>query len=173
MSEIHIEEHSSPIKTWQQLVVVAVASFVVPVLLLVAIVQLTAGGLKLGAGSSEEAVANRLKPVGTAIIGEVPASANAAPASASSAPAAASTAKARPGDQVYQQVCAMCHAAGLMSAPKLGDKAAWQPRVAQGVPTLYQHAENGIRTMPARGGNASLSDAEVKAAVDYMVGRAK
>jgi cytochrome c5 len=172
MNEIHIEEHSSPIKTWQQLVVVAVASFLVPVLLLVAIVQLTTGGLKLDAGSSEEAVANRLKPVGAAIIGQVPASAN-APASVPSAAAAASNAKARPGDQVYQQVCAMCHAAGLMSAPKLGDKAAWQPRIAQGVPTLYQHAENGIRTMPARGGNASLSDAEVKVAVDYMVGKAK
>jgi cytochrome c5 len=74
---------------------------------------------------------------------------------------------------VYQQVCGVCHAAGLAGAPKTGDKAGWQPRIAQGVPTLYTHAINGIRTMPARGGNPSLSDAEVKAAVDYLLAQAK
>jgi cytochrome c5 len=176
MSEVYIEGHSSPIKTWQQLLVAGVAAFVVPVLLIVAIVQLTTGGLKMDAGSgamTEEAVANRLKPVGEALVGPVPPVAIAAPANAPSAAAAVPSAKPRPGDQVYQQVCAMCHAAALMGAPKLGDKAAWQPRVAQGVSTLYQHAVNGIRAMPARGGNASLSDADVKAAVDYMVGKAK
>ena len=67
----------------------------------------------------------------------------------------------------------MCHSAGLMGAPRTADKAAWQPRVAQGKATLYQHAIGGIRAMPAKGGNASLSDAEVKAAVDYLAGMAK
>ena len=60
-----------------------------------------------------------------------------------------------------------------MGAPKTGDKAAWQPRIGQGVPTLYTHALNGIRAMPPKGGNPSLSDAEVKAAVDYLVAQAK
>jgi len=66
----------------------------------------------------------------------------------------------------------MCHAAGLMAAPKTGDKAAWKPRLAQGKATLYQHAIGGIRAMPAKGGNASLPDAEVKAAVDYLAAKA-
>jgi cytochrome c5 len=60
-----------------------------------------------------------------------------------------------------------------MGAPKTGDKAAWQPRIAQGKATLYQHAIGGIRAMPAKGGNASLSDADVKAAVDYLLAQAK
>jgi cytochrome c5 len=60
-----------------------------------------------------------------------------------------------------------------MGAPKTGDKTAWQPRMAQGKATLYQHAIGGIRTMPAKGGNASLSDADVKAAVDYLLAQAK
>ena len=67
----------------------------------------------------------------------------------------------------------MCHATGLAGAPKTGDPAAWQVRIAQGVPTLYDHAIHGIRAMPAKGGNANLSDAEVKAAVDYLVSKAK
>jgi cytochrome c5 len=67
----------------------------------------------------------------------------------------------------------MCHAAGLAGAPKAGDAAAWKARVAQGVPTLHDHAINGIRAMPAKGGNPSLSDAEVKAAVDYLVAQVK
>ena len=66
----------------------------------------------------------------------------------------------------------MCHAAGVAGAPKPGDKADWGPRIAQGKETLYKHAIEGYTgskgMMPARGGSASLSDADVKAAVDYM-----
>lgn len=72
------------------------------------------------------------------------------------------------GQQTYQAVCAMCHTAGLMNAPKLGDKDAWAPRIAQGKDTLVQHAIKGIRMMPAKGGNPSLSDDEVTQAVVYM-----
>ena len=69
------------------------------------------------------------------------------------------------------------HGQGIAGAPKFGDKALWAPRVAQGVDVLYQHALNGFQgkggLMPPKGGNTSLSDAEVKAAVDYMVAAAK
>jgi len=77
------------------------------------------------------------------------------------------------GKATYQQICQVCHAAALMGAPKPGDKAAWAPRIAQGLPTLHEHANKGIRTMPAKGGNPSLSDDQVNAAVDYMVSLAK
>ena len=77
------------------------------------------------------------------------------------------------GKTVYNTVCAGCHGAGVLGAPKFGDKAAWAPRIAQGMPTLVNHAINGIRSMPPRGGAASLSDDEVKAGVQYMVDAAK
>ena len=95
-------------------------------------------------------------------------------AASASAPAAivAVSAKAKGGEEVYKAVCSMCHAAGLLNAPKFGDKAAWAPRIAQGQSTLVQHAINGIRSMPARGGNAELTDAEVGNAVAYMVAKA-
>ena len=176
MNEIHIQEHSSPIKNWKQLLVVAVLSFAVPVFLIIAIVQVITGGLAVDPGSlamSEEAIAARLKPVGEVRLAGA-AAAVAAPAVANALPAAsAAAAKAKSGQEVYQQVCAVCHAGGIAGAPKTGDKAAWKARVAQGVPTLYTHALNGIRMMPAKGGNPSLSDAEVKAAVDYLVAQAK
>lgn len=72
------------------------------------------------------------------------------------------------GEEVVKAVCSMCHAAGLMNAPKIGDKEAWKPRIAQGQAVLVSHATNGIRTMPAKGGNSSLSDNEVSNAVVYM-----
>lgn len=72
------------------------------------------------------------------------------------------------GEQTYQAACAMCHSSGLMNAPKPGDKGAWAPRIAQGKDTVIQHAINGIRMMPARGGNPSLSDDEVAQAVIFM-----
>ena len=77
------------------------------------------------------------------------------------------------GKTVYNTVCAGCHGAGVMGAPKFGDKAAWAGRLGQGMATLNNHAINGIRGMPARGGASSLSDDEVKAAVQYMVDGSK
>ena len=72
------------------------------------------------------------------------------------------------GEKITQANCAMCHASGLMNAPKIGDAGQWGPRIAQGKDMLVSNAINGIRTMPAKGGNASLSDEEVAAAVVYM-----
>ena len=79
---------------------------------------------------------------------------------------------AKSGAEVVKGVCAMCHAAGLMNAPKIGDKAQWEPRIAQGYETLVSHAVNGIRTMPAKGGNPDLSEAEIAAAVAEMANQA-
>lgn len=90
-------------------------------------------------------------------------------AAAASAPAPAA---GKSGEEVYKAVCSMCHAAGLMNAPKFGDKAQWEPRVKQGYDTLVSHAVKGVRTMPAKGGNPSLSDAEVAAAVKHMANAA-
>ncbi|QEM84236.2 c-type cytochrome [Halomonas binhaiensis] len=73
------------------------------------------------------------------------------------------------GQAIYQQTCMACHDTGIAGAPTRGDAKAWEPRLAQGIETLYDHAINGLNIMPPRGGNASLSDEEVKAAVDYMV----
>ena len=85
--------------------------------------------------------------------------------------------QANDGKEIYNQNCAMCHAAGLANAPKLGNKADWEPRVAQGKDILYKHAIEGFTgskgMMPPRGGGASLTDDEVKAAVDFMVGKLK
>jgi len=77
------------------------------------------------------------------------------------------------GKAVYDETCHVCHATGLAGSPKYGDKAAWAPRIATGIEALHKAAINGLNAMPPRGGNASLSDAQVKAAVDYMVSAAK
>lgn len=80
------------------------------------------------------------------------------------------------GKKVYEAACAACHGTGVAGAPKIGDKAAWAPRIKQGSATLYDHAIKGFQgkagVMPAKGGS-SASDDEVKAAVDYMASAAK
>ncbi|HLW23560.1 MAG TPA: c-type cytochrome [Steroidobacteraceae bacterium] len=76
------------------------------------------------------------------------------------------------GEDAFKQVCSACHGAGINGAPKFGDHAAWAPRIAQGKDTLYGHAINGYKGMPARGGT-TWPDATVKMAVDYMVSQAK
>jgi len=100
------------------------------------------------------------------------ASAAAAPPSTASATTTASVGAAN-GKAVYDETCHVCHATGLAGSPKFGDKAAWAPRIATGIDALHKAAINGLNAMPPRGGNASLSDAQVKAAVDYMVSAAK
>ena len=77
------------------------------------------------------------------------------------------------GKKVYDSVCTACHTAGVAGAPKLGDKAAWAPRIKQGMDTLVQTAEKGKGAMPPKGGNASLSDADIRAAVEFMVSQSK
>jgi cytochrome c5 len=74
---------------------------------------------------------------------------------------------------LYTQTCAVCHAAGVAGAPKLGDKAAWAARLAAGVDGLTASAIKGKNAMPAKGGAATASDADIKAAVAYMVASVK
>lgn len=89
------------------------------------------------------------------------------------APAATDSADAsQAGKALYQQVCQACHAAGVLNAPKFGDKAAWAPRLKDPMDTIYNYALHGKGAMPAKGGS-NASDADVKAAVDYMVSAAK
>ena len=98
----------------------------------------------------------------------VHASAGAVKPAAAPAPTASAA-----GQSVYNRTCALCHAAGVAGAPKPGDKADWEPRIAQGVDVMYKHAIEGFTgskgMMPPRGGASNLSDEEVKAAVDFMV----
>lgn len=188
------EGHTGLITNWKQLLAVAIAAFAVPVFLIIGVVQLITGGMKTDAnapGMGAQEVAARIKPIGEINLAgaggstaePAPAAAPtgattaaAAPAATAPAPAAAAAAApaaARSGEQVFQAACVACHGAGIAGAPKVGDAAAWKPRLAQGKPTLYTHALKGIRAMPAKGGNPSLPDAEVTAAVDYMVAQVK
>ncbi len=80
-------------------------------------------------------------------------------------------AKARSGEQVVQERCQECHATGKQGAPKLGDMNDWKPRLQNGIDPLIKSAINGHNAMPARGGLANLSDAEMKAAVEFMVSK--
>lgn len=82
-----------------------------------------------------------------------------------------SSPKTRSGDQVVQERCQECHVSGKNGAPKLGDMEAWKPRLKNGVEPLIKSAIGGHNGMPARGGLANLSDAEVKAAVEFMIGQ--
>ena len=110
-------------------------------------------------------VAERIKPVGSVYVGEVPADAG-----GQSEPAVTQVASAEiNGEQIYQQVCASCHASGVLNAPKPGDTAAWQSRLAKGKDTLYANAINGIGAMPAKGGRVDMSDDAIKSAVDFLL----
>lgn len=87
--------------------------------------------------------------------------------------APAANAAPKDGPTVFNTVCGACHNTGAAGAPKAGDKAAWAPRIAQGKEVLYKSALGGKNAMPARGGVATLSDGEVKAAVDHMLSLVK
>ena len=128
---------------------------------------------------SGAAVAKRIAPVAKLVVdpnapAPTPPAQPAMPvAQVTAAPAGGAAAGADAGKATFEKVCTACHGTGVLGAPKFGDKAAWAPRIAQGKDTLYNAALHGLRAMPAKGGNASLPDADVKAAVDYMVNAAK
>ena len=163
------DQHSSFIKTPQQLVVVLLLSFIVPIVSIILLVQLVTSRVHVDPGQfTPEAVAARIAPVGRVEVGS-------GGAQASTAKAGAAGQKAGPADgkSVYDKVCTACHAAGVAGAPKLGDKAAWAPRVKSGIPGLMQSVVKGKGAMPPKAGNPALSDAEIRVAVEYMVSQSK
>ena len=120
---------------------------------------------------TDEAIARRIKPVGEVAFGDP--SQPAPPGGAPAAPATPAAPKAaQSGEAVYKTVCQVCHAAGVLNAPKFGDKAAWSKLIAQGLDTLTANAIKGIKAMPPRGGNTNLSDLEIQRAIVYMANQA-
>ena len=127
------------------------------------------------------------EPAAPAAAGAAPAAAEAAPATpvAAAAPAAeaapaaaapvaaAAAAGAGAGEALYKQACQVCHAAGVAGAPKFGDKAAWSARLPAGIDALYNSVAKGKGAMPPRGGAAQASDADLRAAVEFMAAAAK
>ncbi len=170
------EEHSSFVKTPQQLLVVVLLGFAVPVIAIVLLVHLVVNRPSADpAAMTDAAIAERIRPVGRLDLSAAP-TAVAAAGGAASAPASAAPASAHKpmsGKQVFDTTCMACHATGAAGAPKVGDKAAWAPRIKLGIPALLKVALHGKGAMPPKGGNAALSEAEIRAAIEYMTSRSK
>lgn len=155
MSDAH-HEHQSAIRTPKQLIAAVIGFFLVVILGIILLVQYVTQQKLSGAGStaqSPEAIASRLKPV--ADEGFTLKDAN--------GPKVLQT-----GEAIYTSTCQACHGAGVAGAPKVGDAGAWGARIAQGYDTIVKHAIEGIRAMPAKGGNPELDDVEVARAVVFM-----
>ena len=155
MSDAH-NEHESAIRTPKQLAAAVAGFFLVTVIGIILLVTFVTTTKTTGAGTESqkaEAVAARLRPL--ADEGFTLKDANAPKVFLA-------------GDAVYTANCAACHATGAAGAPKMGDAGAWGTRIAQGYDTLVKHAIEGIRAMPARGGNPDLDDVEVARAVVHM-----
>jgi cytochrome c5 len=153
----HHEVHEGPIRTPKQLVIAVVASFVVPIVIIILLANFVDLGGKVGAGSDglgAEAVAKRLQRVGSVEIRD---------------PSGPMVLKA--GEEVYKAQCAACHAAGAAGAPKFGDAGAWGPRIKTGYDTLLGSALKGKGAMAAQGGG-EFSDTEIGRAVVYLVNNA-
>jgi cytochrome c5 len=149
--------HEGPIKTPKQLIAAVVASFLVPIVAIILLVNYVDFGAKPSAGSDglgPEAVAKRLQPIGAVEIRDA------------SAPAVLHT-----GEQVYTGQCAACHAIGAAGSPKFGDAAAWAPRIKTGYEALLNSALKGKNAMPTQAGG-QFSDYEIGRAVVYMANQA-
>jgi cytochrome c5 len=156
MSDANHSEHQSFIRTPKQLIAAVAGFFLVIVIGIILLVAFATNHRLTGAGSeaqNAEEVTSRLRPV--AEEGFAFKDVNAPKV-------------LQNGQAVYTAVCAACHATGAAGAPKAGDAGAWSARIAQGYDTLVQHAVQGIRAMPAKGGNPDLDDVEVARAVVYM-----
>ncbi len=153
------------------LIIVALAVFAVLIILLAWRIHST----ELPAGDSParaEAVAARIAPAFGVYAGDTgrAAAMAAAEAAASSAPAQVAFDGSLDGEMIYNNVCQACHVAGAAGAPQLV-AAQWTERLQKGEDTLVSNAINGINTMPAKGGRTDLTDEQVRASVEYMLGQ--
>jgi len=148
------EEHSSFIKTPQQLIVVVLLAFLVPILGIVLVVELVLSRPSADpAALAPQAVAERIQPVGRVEFG---------------GGGSAGGAAARSGEEIVKSTCGNCHIPGVANAPKIGDKAAWAARAKVGLKEMIAVAAKGKGAMPPRGGLSDLTDAELARAIAYM-----
>jgi len=144
-------EHESFIKTPQQLIVVGLLAFVVPVILIIMLAQFVISATSTESSeASAEAVVSRIKPVASVTL------------------TAASAGGFREGEEIAKSACAACHTTGAAGAPKQGDKAAWGARISAGLNSMVQNAIKGKGGMPPKGGSTDLSDYEIARAVVYL-----
>ncbi len=159
MSDSHEahDAHEGPIKTPKQLIWAVIASFVIPIVVIILLTNYVAMGDKTGAGSKAmdaEAIAKRIAPVGRVEVKD-----------------ASDVSALKTGEQVYQAACAACHNSGAAGAPKLADAGAWAARIKTGYDTLLNSALKGKGAMGAQGGG-DYSDVEIGRAVVYMANQA-
>jgi len=153
--EVH-EVHEGPIKTPKQLIAAVLASFIVPILIIVLLVKYIGAESRPAAGSDglgAEAVARRIQPIGNLVIKD-----------------ASDAASLKTGEQVFNAQCTACHTSGAAGAPKIGDTAAWGPRITAGFDALLNSALKGKNAMGAQGGG-DFSDFEISRAVVYMANK--
>ncbi len=155
------DSHAQMTKTTpQQVIISVVAGLLAPLLAIVLIVMLVLSIQEehkpdTSSEAAQQATAQRIKPVAHLV------------ALDPNAPRVE-----RSGQEVYDAVCASCHGVGALGAPRFESKADWGGRIGQGYNTLVKHAIEGIRQMPARGGDPDLSDIEVARAVVHMTNSA-
>lgn len=155
-SHDHDGPHEGPIKTPKQLILAVVFAFVVPIFLIVLLVKYVATDNRGAAGSDglgAEAVARRIQPIGSIQVKD-----------------ASGSGALKTGEQVFTAQCSACHATGAAGAPKLGDSAAWGPRVGAGYAALLNSALKGKNAMGPQGGG-DFSDLEIGRAVVYMANK--
>ena len=150
----HEDDHTGPIKTPKQLLITVFLSFVAPVIIIIGLVYFVVSSNKPAAGSvnMERAIAQRIQKVGTVEIRDA-------------------NRELKSGDDVYKVQCTACHTAGVAGAPKLGDTAAWVPRIATGLETLMTSVMKGKGAMGAQAGG-DFEDLEIGRAVVYMANAA-
>ncbi|RZL39461.1 MAG: cytochrome c5 family protein [Rubrivivax sp.] len=149
----HDDAHTGPIKTPKQLAWAVFLSFLVPIVIIILLANYVSTSTKPAAGTGAlegQAVAERIAPVGHVDVKD-----------------ASDVASLATGDKVFQAQCVTCHGSGALGAPKLGDTAAWGPRLKSGIESLVNSALKGKGNMPPQGGG-DFSDFEIHRAVVYL-----
>ena len=148
------EAHTGPVKTPKQMLLLSLASFIIPVFIIIGLVFYVTSANKTapGASDAEKSVALRIQKVGSVEVRDA-------------------NRPLKSGEEVYKAQCAACHNIGAAGAPKFADVAAWGPRIKQGLETLVTSALKGKNAMGAQGGG-DFNDTEIARAVVYMTNNA-
>ena len=158
----------SPIKTPKQLIAIIIAAFLIPIAIIVLLTKYVSylqNSTDNSNAYTEDAIAERIKPIGT-FSTEAPI----VVATTSGNEGSVVKTSLASGEEVYNTRCSSCHAAGILNAPKIGDNASWLPRLSQGLEKLLYSALNGKGSMGAQKGSQH-SDEEIKRAVIYLTNK--